>query len=92
MTEITMDEWLSELEELRADCVRRQRALLTAQQYEIIKTARENDTPIPWDKIAKFFNEKGICTSIKSGKTLKRAYEDYEIEKEKIQDNQKANS
>ena len=89
MTKITMDEWLTELEELRADCVQRQKCFIKAEEYEIIKAARENDVPIPWDKLAKFLREKGIC-SIRTGKTLKRAYEDFQIEKEKQVD-QKAN-
>ena len=90
MSEITMDEWLTELEELRAECARTQRNYLTEEQYQIVSAARENDTPIAWDKLAKFFNEKGICTSIKTGKTLRRAYEDYEKEETKTDKKAKA--
>jgi len=76
MTKITLNEWRAELEKLRGDCVHRQKTCLTPEQYEIIKTARKNDIPIPWDKLAKFFKEKGALNV--AGKTLKRAYDDYE--------------
>ena len=77
MTKITMNEWRAVLEKLRADCVQRKKICLTPEQYEIVKTVREGEMPIPWEKLTKFLREKGILNVV-AGKTLKRAYDDYE--------------
>ena len=75
-TEIKMDEWLAEIEEMRASHPKL-KFTITPEIYEIISAARENESPLPWLTICKFLYAKGLTHTQRAECTVKNAYDDY---------------
>ena len=59
MTEITQSELQAEYARIDALRIRERKKLLTDEQFDIIRYARENKSPVPWSRMAKYFKEKG---------------------------------
>lgn len=54
---ISLDEYMAELDRLRDPNFTHPAVLLTDEQYELLNHARENQIPVKWDTLTRWFNK-----------------------------------